>query len=96
MEPVFESNLKDRMLKGSKTCFIRPIRLTPPGKRFEAFGVMFEVDKVEQLTLDEAFHNYYSKAGYESYEELWEVWDSLHHGKYRPTWKCFVHWFRRI
>jgi hypothetical protein len=94
-DPEIEESLRDRMLNGQKTSFIRVRPCLDEGDRFERFGATFRIIKLESGILDEVCRRLWAQAGYASYNELHQVWLDLHK-EYRPQGRVWVHYFERV
>jgi hypothetical protein len=87
--------LEEKMLDGSKTCFIRCEQYMDVGDTFEQFGANFRITKVEEGILEGACQSLWSSAGYDSYNDLVKTWIQLR-GSYIPTQAVYIHWFEKI
>jgi hypothetical protein len=85
----------EKMLDGSKTCFIRCQRLMEKGDIFEVFGAQFRITKVEEGPLEETCQHLWPEAGYDNYQDLMETWEALQKD-YIPTQNVWIHYFEKV
>lgn len=93
--PDIDVSLKKKMLDGRKTCFIRIPKYMQVDNTFEMFGATFMVTRLEPGHLEDACQRYYSEAGYDSYENLKNIWINLH-GDFRENQPVYIHWFTKV
>ncbi len=93
----FRPYWKDKMLSGQKTCTSRPSRYFFKDNKFMAFGAIFELIKVERLSLEHVATVLYKDEGCDSPDAFIAVWNDIHHIKgYVPEQVVWVHHFRLV
>jgi len=85
----------EKMLDGSKTCFIRCQQLMEVGDILEAFGAQFKITRLEEAPLEEACQHLWAEAGYDSYQDLVETWTALQQD-YIPTQTVWIHYLEKV
>jgi hypothetical protein len=85
----------EKMLDGSKTCFIRCQQSMQKGDIFGAFGDQFRITKLEEAPLEESCQRLWAEAGYNNYQDLMETWEALQKD-YIPTQNVWIHYFKKV
>lgn len=66
------------------------------GDVFTAYGVDFQVDRMEKHELQYVAENLYEKEGFEQPDQFVEIWKEIHPCKgWQPQQVVWVHFFHR-
>ena len=92
----FMEQFREPMLDGTKTCTSRTKKYGKEGDTFEAFGVMFEIQRVYRLPLRIVASRLYTDEGFNQPKDFINIWRRLHSRKgYDPEQRVNVHFFKR-